>query len=205
MLRSVVASCYFKRTDFLNRIAQGDIFSDIDVQIHSLSTDTELETVTLHLPYAVVLTQDCDLFQDYSTRADVEAKNHDKRLQTVLLAPAYLATPFRQGEHLLEIDMQMEPKSSEPWKKIAQQNDARYHHLKPCPLNTVPELVIDFKHYYSISRDALSRESSKRYITTLDELFREQLSQRFAAYLSRIAMPDVKLPQSTDDSSIATS
>lgn len=199
MLRNEVASCYCNRSD-RNRVVQGDIFRDVQVQIHSSGTDSELETVTLNLPYAVVLTQDCDLFWDHLKRSGAEDKNHDKWLQTVLIVPAYHVNQFRNGEHLVDLGLKMESIASrDRWLKIQNQMDARYHYLNKCRIHSVPELVIDFKHYYTISRDSLVQAINSDYLTTLDELFREHLSHRFANYLSRIALPEIKSPPASDE------
>ena len=53
----------------------------------------------------------------------------------------------------------------------------------------IPDLVLDFKHYYAISRDVLYENFGDYCIGSINELFREALSQRFAYYLSRIGLP----------------
>lgn len=56
----------------------------------------------------------------------------------------------------------------------------------------LPELVIDFKHYYAIPRDTLFRMYPEHYLVTINQLFRESLSQRFSNYLSRIGLPELE-------------
>ncbi len=49
-------------------------------------------------------------------------------------------------------------------------------------------LIIDFKHYYTIPRNILY-QNLDHYNVSITELHREQLSQRFAYYLSRVGTP----------------
>ena len=79
--------------------------------------------------------------------------------------------------------------SNTKWNFIKNNQDPRYHFLRKDLDLQVPELVIDFKHYYTIPRDFLYEKIEHHYLGTMSELFREFLSQRFAFYLSRIGLP----------------
>lgn len=60
--------------------------------------------------------------------------------------------------HLNSINMPMVKISGSkktPWKKIIQNETPRYHYLKKSEKFEIPELVLDFKRYYSISREYL--------------------------------------------------
>jgi hypothetical protein len=52
--------------------------------------------------------------------------------------------------------------------------------------------VVDFKHYYGIHIDMLYDVFDRYYHVSLNELFREELSQRFSAFLSRVGVPKFK-------------
>lgn len=54
----------------------------------------------------------------------------------------------------------------------------------------VPEFVIDFKHFFTVPVDVVYKQRKTIYIATIGELYREELSQRFANFLSRIGLPD---------------
>lgn len=67
----------------------------------------------------------------------------------------------------------------------------RYHYLDfPDDIQIVPSIV-DFKHYFSVSITYLNKVRPQKFVCRLSELFREDLSQRFAAYLARIGLPDL--------------
>jgi len=48
--------------------------------------------------------------------------------------------------------------------------------------------VIDFKHYFTVPVSYLRAHKDKR-ILHLDDLFAEQITLKFATYLSRVAIP----------------
>jgi hypothetical protein len=98
----------------------------------------------------------------------------------------------RLGTHLEELNLTMEKLNSDRWNLIKTNQNSRYYFLDKQSDLQIPDLVIDFKHYYSIQRDILYKEIKRHYIGSINELFRECLSQRFAFYLSRIGLPLIK-------------
>lgn len=150
-----------------------------------------------HWPYAVVLSQECDLAQDQGNREEnAEAEKlataemkHDKLLPTVLFCPAYQAALFVQGKHLE--GRRMGTFSGKLWELIRQNKNPRYHYLVGYADLQVPELVLDFKHFFVLSMELLTSHynNPEHSIARLAELYREDLSQRFAAYFGRIGLP----------------
>ena len=187
---------YVYRKTSLERVAQGDIYRDVEIASafkavqNSNQLEFELETITYN--YAVVLTQECDLEQDHKNRNDVGDK-HDKYIPSILLAPAYLAESLREGVHLKALGLKMERINSNPWKTLKKNNNSRYHFLSKNIDLSVPDLVIDFKHYFTILRDHLyeTLKEDEYYVASLADLFRENLSHRFTHYLSRIGLPEI--------------
>lgn len=191
MFPSKIDSRYVKRT--IKRICQGDILRNISViDDYSIDPSGEFEVEELTLPYIVVMTQDCDLENDFYNRSEPTPEKHDKFLRTVLICPAYIANDLRKGSHLEDLELKMETFNSERWNPIKKQNNARYHFLEQDQELQVPELVIDFKHYYALPRDTLFNMYDENYLVTINHLFREFLSQRFSNYLSRIGLPELK-------------
>ncbi len=162
-------------------ICQGDIFQDFPHK-------QWIKPITL--PFFVVLTQACDLEQDFNNRNDNKRITDDKQIQSVLVCPAYISAEFKKGEHLSKVfGLNMEPHREQTrWNIIIQNNNPRYHCLKKDIEFGIPELIIDFKHYYTIPMEVLHKQEEK-YLCSLQDLFREDLSQRFASYLSRIGLP----------------
>ncbi|NUZ05502.1 hypothetical protein [Piscinibacter koreensis] len=154
-----------------------------------------IEVRSRQLPYCVILSQDCDLEHDYNQRQDSTRADNDKYLLTLLLAPAYPAEIFREGAHLQEQDLKMQRINSTAWKQLTQNGMMRYHFLTGRAELQVPDLVIDFKSFLTTPREVLYRpEFASNYLVTLEVIFREHLSGRFAHYLSRIGLPDFSSP-----------
>ncbi|MEN6439675.1 MAG: hypothetical protein ABFD97_13960 [Syntrophobacter sp.] len=156
-----------------------------------LEEEDEISVTDIQYTHSVVLTQDCDLLQDYNNHIAPFDK-HDKYLPSILLSPAYLAEMFRNGEHLKELGLMMEHMDSKRWKSIRSNNNLRYHYLQRDLDKGVNDLVIDFKHYFTYPRDLFYSTviNSERYLASLGILYREEVSYRFSHFLARIAMPD---------------
>ncbi len=171
------------------RINQGDIVRDFTYNEGATEEAGHVSLQKRTLDYCVVLTQDCDLEWDFNYRSEGK-KNQDKYLHSILVCPAYPSESLKQGIHLDNIGFRMEKFDPKRWSIIKQNNNLRYHFLEMNRVFQIPELVIDFKHYYTIPRDKLYADFAKGYLGTINSLFREQLSQRFAYYLSRIGLPN---------------
>lgn len=173
------------------RFRQGDVLRDVNLVAWAEVKDGELIVSELTVPYCVVLTQECDLEQDYTNRNTPEkyARSQDKILPSILLCPAFPAELLRAGTHLP--DVTMEKFNSADWRRLAQNNNYRYHFLPEHADAQVPDLVLDFKRYFTVPREIAYRDSFKKaWRISLADLFREHLSSRFAHYLSRIGLPD---------------
>jgi hypothetical protein len=108
-----------------------------------------------------------------------------------LFSPTFTLDSIRQGTHLTELfSIEQERINSELIRKIKTNKDERYHYLYRYSEYQVPELVIDFKAYYAVSKDYFLDSYKDFYIATVNELFREFLSQRFSNFLIRIGLPE---------------
>jgi hypothetical protein len=182
-----------------SRVCQGDIFRDwkYDYRIYSDEKGT-LSIEKIDLPYMIVLSQDCDLEGDFKNRNNPDFKNddilevkHDKFLHSILVCPAYLSEQLKQGTHLQRLGFTMEIIGTNKWNDIKNNTNPRYHFLMSHLKFQIPDLAIDFKHYFTIPRDKLYETAKNHYIASVNELFRESLSQRFAYYLSRVGLPEL--------------
>ncbi len=191
MFPSKVDTQYCKREN--GRVYQGDILRDM-LLLEMEYVDEEgsgYSIIEKKVPYIIVLTQDCDLEQDFNNRAQISEK-HDKYIDSILVCPAYLAEEFRKGKHLENFGLSMEMWNSKRYDQIKKQNNYRYHYLEGYQPYQIPNLVIDFKHYYTIPRNVIYfAKKNGHYLASLRELFRENLSHRFSYFLSRIGLPTV--------------
>jgi hypothetical protein len=181
------------RTNAEERICQGDVICDVDWIEMVLEQDGILEVTKIRFPFVIILTQDCDLSQDHKFRTETKT-TQDKWLISVLAAPIYNAEHVFAGEHLSDIGIKSEPvnKKGRPGEILMQNQNPRFHFLEfPIEVPIVPS-VIDFKHYFSVPVLYLQPLKKTNFVCTVSELYREDISQRFASFLSRIGLPTVE-------------
>ncbi len=180
------------------RIAQGDVFRDVECIEYVAERRGIIEVSKVIFPLVVVLTQDCDLEQDarYKNPKLKRPSTDDKRLLSVLVVPLYNAEHVVTGTHLDDLDMSMTVMSRKSREIDFLKNNERprYHYLDFPDQIPVVAQVADFKHYFSAHLSYLESIRAKRFVCRLGDMFREHLSQRFAAHLARIGLPDIPPP-----------
>jgi hypothetical protein len=159
----------------------------MEVRLALDTVDSELKDaqVIIH-PFAIVLTQDCDLTQDWRQRQSLPV-DEGKLLPSVL---------FAQVHQALHLRARIE--GSEMWKRVKQNKDERYHFLEAVPDQEdalgegLPELGIDFKRYFTIPTDEVYKriEKDTRRRCRLRSPYLEHLSTRFCYYQFRVALPE---------------
>jgi hypothetical protein len=178
-----------------SRICQGDILRNVE-HLESVNHVGEYVEITKFVfPRVIVLTQDCDLEQDHKKRVLQAPKR--PTLVSVLVAPLYVAEHVFAGDHLVMLEMPMPaiPKKGSRFEALVQNETPRYHYLNFEKTSRLPPLIIDFKHYVSVSVDNLRTLKPDNFECKVTELYRESISLRFANYLSRIGLPEVVEPQ----------
>lgn len=177
---------------------QGEIVSDlVQVLLRAESLgheggDVELEEKT-H-PYALIMTQDCDLDWDFKARAQVpedqpaqENKRQAKLVPNILLCElttAEILRPRLAGGDVL--------------KRIRSHQDERYYCLQAVPAaydrigQGMPELVADFKRVFSIPTEELYKRLGlgMQRRTILETPYLQHLGSRFGYYCLRVALPE---------------
>ena len=176
----------------LGRVSQGDVYKDVEfIQDVSLKRGN-IEKYKIVFPYVVVLTQDCDLIRDSEIRYHrIITQTQDKLIISVLVAPLYNVEHVYMGQHLenLKIKMQLINKNRTSGKNLRDNKNPRYHYLEfPSEIPITPS-VIDFKHYFSVNVEYLKSIKKESFICRISDLFKEDISFRFANFLSRVGLP----------------
>jgi hypothetical protein len=181
-------------TQCVPTVSQGDILRDIEMIEWVERQGKELVVSRIVFPLVIVLTQDCELTQDYGVRWSRinKPKNQDKMLMSVLVSPIYIAEHVLAGEHLSELKQAMRPikRKSTEWTNITQNQTPRYHYLRFPATTDIPDAVIDFKHYFSVNVPELKAKKKRHFIAKIAPVYREDIAHRFASYISRVALPD---------------
>lgn len=177
-----------KTTSTVARICQGDIFLDLEIFENIYLEKSVITVQKISFPYSICLNQECDLEQDYSYKSESIC---DKNLIHIAIAPAFIFEQFLSGTHWGVIFSANKPQNRKDTaiKKIIDNEIPRYHYLKFAD-GDMPELIVDFKHFFTINNNYMYTQLDKR-LCSLDILFKEKLSQRFSYYISRIGLPEV--------------
>jgi hypothetical protein len=182
---------YEKDTKKYN-ISQGDIYQKFSYVRWAEPIEGNIDVDKVEIPFFIVLTQSCDLEWDFEDRNKSEEEKRDKYIQSILVCPAYIADLVKSGKHLVRLGLIMENYNSERWKIIKKNKNERYHFLEKNERFGLPDLVIDFKQYYTIPTYRLYKLYKGHFVGSLKPLYRESLSHRFAFYLSRIGLPKIE-------------
>ena len=171
-------------------LRQGDILRDVKVFAATKYDDDERPVGELRTYlYSIVMTQDCDLEQDFKARFPEEKSEEspDKLLLGILLCGVYDENALKAGMHR----ERAKKFSGKEWKPVTQNNDPRYQFLGYVPqLNKT--VVADFKDFFLVPCELLYNEMQERKIARLAQMetpYKEHTLQRFAWYLMRIGLP----------------
>lgn len=176
------------------RVCQGDIIKNVEFIEYADEVDGQLEISKITFPLVVVLTQDCDLEQDFNNRSASQKASQDKHLISIIVAPLYNIEHLYDGEHLSELGLKMQVINRKPEKSdnkfLRQNQNPRYHYFEfPSELGVVNSAV-DFKHYFTVNLNYLTKHKVNNFVCKISELYRESVSHRFSFYLSRIGLPN---------------
>jgi hypothetical protein len=168
--------------DELNKeLRQGEVITDLAQYTYNAATNEIDEIVR---PFAIVLTQDCDLLWDFEAKAKEEIRD----LNGVLVFEAEPAP-----------DVRAKIAGSDIWRRIIQNRDERYHLLEAVPPELdlagigLPSLVIDFKRFFTLGPDEIYRQCADAHANRrcrLEMPYREHLQTRAAFYFQRVMLPE---------------
>src|SRR6266550_3576273 len=162
-----------------NRVRQGDVFRNIEFVEHATEADGIVVVSVVEFPLVVVLTQDCDLEQDFKYRwSGAEGKTQDKWLLSVLVVPLYNAEHVYDGSQLTLLDRKMVPfnRKSSHYQDLLNNQIPRYHFLKFPDDVPIVDSVLDFKHYFSVNVEILKALVPSNFVCSIEPLYREAIS-----------------------------
>lgn len=171
-----------------DRLRQGEILAGLIQIRQTLATIGAQNAQLLEIihPFAVVLTQDCELAQDFAAR---ESGDENRQLPSILVCEA-VAT----------IDLKLKlPPGKDIWKRVIQNKDERYQCLEEVPANQdaasqgIPSLGCDFKRFFTAAADEVYRRIELQQIVRRSRLvtpYAEHLLHRFCNFQARIPLPE---------------
>ncbi|MBE9009130.1 hypothetical protein IQ250_02800 [Pseudanabaenaceae cyanobacterium LEGE 13415] len=172
-------------------LRQGEILTNV-VQYNPVASELSLESEELTFepvihPYAIVVTQDCDLDWDYNARQN-DAAQPSKLLNSVVLCEIATAQEVRNSAGM----------NSGEWNLVKTQRHERFYFFERIPgeceleQEGLPELTADFKRIFGIDSATLYRQielgiAKRRAV--LASPYLEHFSRRYHSFHGRVALP----------------
>ena len=177
-------------------LRQGEILSRVaeyclDVDTLLASGQTAI-TFTVH-PYAMVVSQECDLGQDFKSRTE----GRPSVLSGILLCEADEAVKVKARESLKSV----------LYKPVRQNKSERFQYLSSIPAaidlsgEGIGELLVDFRRCFAVRADEIYAQmdstTAARFPNEvpamrraqLVELYAQEVNTRFAYYTARVPIP----------------
>lgn len=216
--------CKFHPSPLSGALRQGELLTDLQERYVETLNDNGSETpefgvvLTKH-PYSIVLSQDCDLDQDFRTRVDASGvelkptvddqqktlvKNKLRQIPYVLLCQAESADKFIErsdvDRNVLKRITTERTDDRGNKRRFATNKEERFYFIESVPQDCdrkgegLPELVLDFKKVIAVPTIELYRTLNRPDAATkrrcfLCPPFAQNLSQRFTSYLGRVGLP----------------
>ncbi len=175
-------SPFFRQGEIVNNVFELKLQITEQKSIDDVRKDTKFDPI-VH-PYVVVISQDCDLEQDYGAR--IGQVPDDKLLTHVLVCALFTKDELKIRSKI----------GSDLWKSVRQNQDERYHYLIEAPIkdteNNLPELIADFKTTFSLPTEFVYWLISTKQATREGALcspYLEDFMHRLYSFLGRVATP----------------
>jgi hypothetical protein len=175
-------------------LRQGEILTNVVQYRPTINASSQLSEdisfdVIVH-PYAIVITQDCDLDWDYRARQEARGQS-SKLLNSVILCEIDTAKGVRAiaDKGLM---------NSKEWNLVENHRHERFYFFEKIPVECeleqvgLPELTADFKKIFGIDSANLyhqiNLDNAKRR-ALLTSPYLEHFSRRYYSFHGRVALP----------------
>jgi hypothetical protein len=174
-------------------LRQGEILTGL-IQVKPVASESspnldQIQFKRIVHPYAIIVTQNCDLDWDYSARQNRDKPN--KLLNSILFCEVHTAQEIRSNK-----TVQL---NSADWNLVKSNRYQQYHFLEKIPLERessqegIPELTVDFKKIFAIDADFLyhqiNNNSFAKRRAVLESPYLEDFSHRYHDFHGRVALP----------------
>jgi hypothetical protein len=174
-------------------LRQGEILTGL-IQVKPVASESspnldQIQFKRIVHPYAIIVTQNCDLDWDYSARQNRDQPN--KLLNSILFCEVHTAQEIRSNK-----TVQL---NSADWNLVKSNRYQQYHFLEKIPLERessqegIPELTVDFKKIFAIDADFLYHQINNNNFAkrraVLESPYLEDFSHRYHDFHGRVALP----------------
>lgn len=180
----------YQASDKGSSLRQGEIVTGV-VQYNPVIDEIPKElqelpfTPIIH-PYAIVITQDCDLDWDYKARGT--NNNPAKLLNSIVLCEIGTAESIRSTDGM----------NRKEWELVIAHRHERFYFFEKIPPECeveqegLPELTADFKRVFGIDASTLYRQIELGMVkrrAILASPYLEHFSRRYHSFHGRVALP----------------
>jgi len=182
-------------------LRQGEILTNITQFKPTNFDDKSIENTEflpiIH-PFAIIVTQDCDLDWDYKARFNNNNQHQEipnpKLLNSIILCEVDTARNIRDTKEVTGKPLL----NREKWDLVKSHRDERFYFFEKVPLTCelekegLPELTADFKKVFGITSEFLYHQIELGNIKrrcVLVSPYLEHFSKRYSNFHSRIALP----------------
>jgi hypothetical protein len=174
-------------------LRQGEILTGL-IQVKPVASESspnldQIQFKRIVHPYAIIVTQNCDLDWDYSARQNRDKPN--KLLNSILFCEVHTAQEIRSNKTI--------QLNSADWNLVKSNRYQQYHFLEKIPLERessqegIPELTVDFKKIFAIDADFLYHQINNNNFAkrraVLESPYLEDFSHRYHDFHGRVALP----------------
>ncbi len=163
------------------------VVDEISLELQESQESQELSFTPVLHPYAIVVTQDCDLDWDYKARG-ISNSSSAKLLNSVVLCEIGTAEAIRSIDGM----------NRKEWELVVAHRHERFYFfekiLPQCEVKQegLPELTADFKKVFSIHAATLYRQIELGIVkrrTVLANPYLEHFSRRYYNFHGRVGLP----------------
>lgn len=174
-------------------LRQGEILTGV-IQLNPVLNEVSPSFDDIELqekihPYAIIISQDCDLDWDYKARQNNSQSN--KLLNSIILCEVYTAQDIRSNKTNPEMN-------SQQWNLVKTNRHEQYHFFEKVSLEYdllkegLPELTVDFKKVFGVDAQFLYHQIKFNKVQRRAELvspYLENFSNRYHYFHGRVALP----------------
>lgn len=172
-------------------LRQGEILTEVVQYIPIIDKLSEspqkLSFESIIHPYAIIVTQDCDLDWDYKARNE-KGDKPEKLLNSIILCEISTAREVRNTDNM----------NSKDWKLVSSHRHERFYFFEKIPIEHdleqegLPELTADFKKVFGIDSANLYSQikiGTLKRRSILESPYLEHFSRRYNSFQGRVALP----------------
>lgn len=183
----------YQASDSNSPLRQGEILTGViqynpdSKMLEESQQSGNLTFIPISHPYAIVITQDCDLDWDYKARHD-NSMSSAKLLNSITLCEIAKASEIRDKDGV----------NRKEWELVSSHRHERYYFFEKIlpefelQEEGLPELTADFKRVFCLDSDTLYRSIEVGFVkrrSILVSPYLEHFSGRYHNFQSRIALP----------------